>query len=131
VPLSAPARQLLDEMRQHKNSATFVVGFASEYVFPGRSGGHRKTVRKAWEELCKSAGITGARVHDLRHTYASWLPSGGSSLPIIGALLGHTQAQTTMRYSHLLDDPLRAATERVGNIISPSKESAEVHKIRG
>jgi site-specific recombinase XerD len=54
------------------------------------------------------------RLHDLRHTYASVLASSGASLPLIGALLGHTQPGTTARYSHLLDDPLRAATERVG-----------------
>src|SRR5207253_5477836 len=59
-----------------------------------------------------------ARVHDLRHTFASILASEGSSLPIIGALLGHTQPQTTARYAHLFDDPLRAATERVGAIIT-------------
>jgi integrase len=120
VPLSAPARQLL-------------AGFGAEpngYIFPGRSGGHRKTVRKAWSDLCKATGIADARAHDLRHTFASHLASGGSSLPIIGALLGHTQAQTTMRYAHLLDDPLRAATERVGAVIT-GKPSAEVHKIRG
>jgi len=121
VPLSAPARQLLSELAGAD---------ATGYVFPGRSGGHRKTIRKAWEDLCKATGIAGARAHDLRHTFASHLASGGSSLPIIGALLGHTQAQTTMRYAHLLDDPLRAATERVGAVVS-GKPSAEVNKIRG
>ena len=45
------------------------------------------------------------------------LASAGSSLPVIGALLGHTQAGTTSRYAHLFDDPLRAATERVGAIV--------------
>jgi integrase len=60
-----------------------------------------------------------ARLHDLRHTYASLLASQGQSLPIIGALLGHTQPQTTARYAHLLDDPLRAATEGVADLIAP------------
>ena len=46
------------------------------------------------------------RLHDLRHTYASILASAGMSLPIIGSLLGHTQAATTHRYAHLADDPL-------------------------
>ena len=47
-----------------------------------------------------------------------YLASAGLSLPVIGALLGHTQAATTQRYAHLLDDPLRAATERVGAIVT-------------
>ena len=42
----------------------------------------------------------------------------GLSLPIIRALLGHTQPQTTARYAHLLDDPLRAATERAGAVLA-------------
>jgi hypothetical protein len=45
------------------------------------------------------------------------LASSGKSLSIIGRLLGHTQASTTKRYSHLQDDPLRAATEVVGAIV--------------
>jgi hypothetical protein len=61
----------------------------------------------------------------LRHTYASILASEGLSLPIIGALLGHTQPQTTARYAHLLDDPLRAATERVGAVITGTGRSAD------
>jgi hypothetical protein len=57
------------------------------------------------------------------------LASSGLSLPIIGALLGHTQPATTARYAHLLDDPLRQAAERVGAVIS-GKPSAEVVILR-
>jgi site-specific recombinase XerD len=69
-------------------------------------------------------------MHDLRHTYASVLASHGLSLPIIGALLGHTQPATTARYSHLYDDPLRAATERVGTLVA-GKPKAEIIDIAG
>jgi integrase len=73
-----------------------------------------------------------ARIHDLRHTYASILASSGLSLPIIGQLLGHTQSQTTARYAHLADDPLRAATERAGAVISGAgKPGAEVVTMAG
>jgi integrase len=109
VPLSAPAWQLLTELAPAQDG---------EFVFPGRNGGHRVEIKKTWASLCKTARITGARIHDLRHTYASVLVSSGHSLPIIGGLLGHTQPATTARYSHLQDDPLRAATERAGAILS-------------
>ena len=72
-----------------------------------------------------------ARIHDLRHTYASVLASAGLSLPIIGALLGHSQPQTTARYSHLFDDPLGQATERVGAIVMPKGEGAEIQPMKG
>ncbi len=76
-------------------------------------------------------GQTVVRVHDLRHTYASILASSGLSLPIIGALLGHTQAATTQRYAHLMDDPLRAATERVGAVVSGAgRTNADVVPMR-
>jgi integrase len=104
----------------------------AEYVFPRRRGaGHRVDIKKPWGAICKSANIGGLRIHDLRHSYASMLVSGGQSLPVIGALLGHTQPNTTARYAHLMDDPLRKATETVGAIIDGAgKPGAEVVKLR-
>jgi integrase len=111
VPLSAPALHLLAKLRRQTNS---------EWVFPvsDSSTGHRVTIAKSWRLLCKTAMVSGLRAHDLRHSFASQLVSQGASLPLIGALLGHTQAQTTTRYAHLFDDPQRAAVERVGEIIA-------------
>ncbi len=107
VPLSAPAIQLLAGMQAESSSP---------FLFPGRRE-HLKDIKKSWAQVCKAAKIKGFRLHDLRHTYASVLASSGLSLPVIGALLGHTQASTTQRYSHLMDDPLRQATDRVGAIV--------------
>lgn len=145
VPLSAPARQLLSELlAKAKADSKAKDRQMSPFVFPGRSGGHREEVKRTWHDACVAAGIVttervtsangkeklilkpGARIHDLRHTYASLLASAGLSLPVIGALLGHSQPATTARYSHLMDDPLRQATERVGAIVAPPVEQAEV-----
>src|SRR5215207_2702353 len=104
VPLSAPARQLLAELQAVRDE--------SEHVFPGRLGGHRVEIKAAWRAICKAAHIRELRIHDLRHSYASQLVSAGFSLPTIGGLLGHSTPQTTHRYAHLQDDPLRQATER-------------------
>ncbi len=60
------------------------------------------------------------RLHDLRHSFASVAIVGGLSLPIVGKLLGHTQADTTERYAHLADDPLRAAAEAIGERLARS-----------
>jgi site-specific recombinase XerD len=56
----------------------------------------------------------------LRHSFASFLVNAGQSLPMIGALLGHTNPATTAKYAHLYDDPLRAAAERVGAVVTAS-----------
>jgi integrase len=64
---------------------------------------------------------------------SSILASAGLSLPIIGALLGHTNPSTTARYAHLFDDPLRAAAERVGAVVttasSGGKPAADVVRL--
>jgi integrase len=115
VPLSAPALQLLSEIQRRQKRA----GERSRFVFPGIGGtGHLVEIKKSWAQICKAAGIEGLRVHDLRHSYASQLVSGGASLPLIGALLGHSNPTTTARYAHLFHDPLKAATEKVGAVIA-------------
>jgi integrase len=124
VPLSAPARQLLSEIRAAQSVKHKVLG---TYVFPGAgSSGHIVEIKKGWRSLCRAAGITGLRVHDIRHSFASQLASGGASLPLIGALLGHSNAATTHRYAHLFDDPQRAAVEKVGATIAAAGKPAPV-----
>jgi integrase len=135
VPLSAPARLLLSEM----HAAAKKDGFPSPFLFPGDPPRNKppkgatlkplQSPKRAWETVCKRAGIKAARMHDLRHSFAAHLASGGTSLHMIGRLLGHTQSATTARYAHLAIDPLREASERMGAIVSrtdPSRQSAEV-----
>jgi integrase len=58
------------------------------------------------------------RIHDLRHTHASYGAGAGFGLPIIGKLLGHSHPATTARYAHLDNDPLRRASEQIAETIS-------------
>jgi integrase len=123
-PLSNAALDLLARMRPQG---------ASGPLFPGANGSSRVTLRRPWVQACKAAGLAEAitlkgkrrtitqyrptvRIHDLRHTYASHLVSNGVSLQIVGKLLGHTQAETTMRYAHVADGALRDAADRFGRI---------------
>jgi len=78
----------------------------------------RADLKRPWEAVVKCAGLDGVRLHDLRHTYASFGAGGGFGLPIIGKLLGHTQASTTQRYAHLDADPLRRASDAIGGRIA-------------
>ncbi len=124
LPLSAPAVAFLTEMRveaDQENVRRIRDGLKPIlWLFPAAGGaeGHQTELKHFWAAVTAKAGIEGVRVHDLRHTYASILASSGLSLPVIGALLGHTQAATTHRYAHLLDDPLRAATELAATVIT-------------
>ena len=85
-------------------------------------------LQKPWGRIRKRAGLEDVRLHDLRHSFASVAASGGLSLPMIGKLLGHTQAATTARYAHLAADPLKAANEAIGQRIAAVMrgEGAEV-----
>ncbi|MEO0644350.1 MAG: site-specific integrase, partial [Pseudomonadota bacterium] len=96
----------------------------------GKPGTHLVNLKDPWCAIREAAGLDDVRVHDLRHSFASVGAAGGASLPIIGALLGHTQAQTTARYAHLADDPLQtAAADITGRIVAAMGDadgSAEV-----
>jgi site-specific recombinase XerD len=76
-------------------------------------------IRRFWARIQKEVGIEDVRIHDLRHTFASLLVSGGASLEMIGKLLGHSQMQTTQRYAHLMDSPLRAGVGAVASAFKP------------
>ncbi|MFN3349097.1 tyrosine-type recombinase/integrase [Pseudorhodoplanes sp.] len=92
----------------------------AEWLFPGDLEGKPiEDIRRFWADIQKAAGLEGVRVHDLRHTFASLLVSGGMSLPMIGKLLGHSSPKTTQRYAHLLDDPVRQGADAVGEMLRP------------
>lgn len=91
----------------------------NEHVFPGsKTGGHLVNIDKAWREIRKNAHIEGVRLHDLRRTVGSWMAGSGTSLPIIGKTLGHTQPQTTQIYARVdLAVVRRALNEYSQNIL--------------
>jgi len=127
VPLSAPALKLLVDMRTDaEQRAAEKRRDVSPYVFPARVGnGPMVEIKTAWAALCKAADISGVRIHDLRHSYASMLASAGLSLPVIGALHGaengfeNPNAQT----SHSICwAPIAPSSEERAN--GPSRRSA-------
>ena len=71
------------------------------------------------------------RIHDLRHSFASIAVAGGMSLPIIGALLGHSQPATTARYAHLSSDPLKAGSDAVAARIVQAMNKNKVRVVNG
>ena len=91
----------------------------NSYVFPGGvEGKPRADLKKPWAAISKAAGLEGVRIHDLRHSFASFGAGASMGLPIIGKLLGHSQPATTARYAHLDADPMRRAVETIGATIA-------------
>lgn len=109
LPLSAAAIGLLESMRQHPDAHPI-------FLFPGKKDGQPIVdLKKFWRSILKAAEIDDYRVHDNRHTHASYLVSEGISLAVVGLLLGHTNPLTTQRYAHLADNPLRIAADVIGH----------------
>ena len=105
IVLAAPALEVLQSLPRQRGNP---------YVICGRkAGSHLINIQKPWRRIRASAGLDDVRIHDLRHSFASVAAAGGMSLPLIGSLLGHTQAQTTQRYAHLSDDPRIAAADSI------------------
>ena len=93
------------------------------HIIPGeKTGQPRADLKKPWAAVIKAAGLQGMRIHDLRHSFASFGAGASLGLPIIGKLLGHSQAATTLRYAHLDADPLRRAVDTIGATISAAME---------
>lgn len=87
-------------------------------IFGRKPGQYLTDFQKPWRRIRKAANLEDVRIHDLRHTFAANAASSGLSLPMIGKLLGHTQAQTTARYAHLAADPVRKANSDVARLIA-------------
>jgi integrase len=93
------------------------------YVIPGDlPDAPRSDLKRLWSAVTARADLAGVRIHDLRHTFASYGAGGGLGLPIVGKLLGHAQASSTFRYSHLDSDPLRRAADTIGATIAAAME---------
>jgi integrase len=113
VPISDEAAAIVRQRR-------LAVIKGSPWLFPGDVPSQPvQEVRRFWARIQKEVGIDDVRIHDLRHTFASLLVSGGASLEMIGKLLGHSQMQTTQRYAHLMDSPLRAGVNAVASAFKP------------
>ncbi|MOA36463.1 site-specific tyrosine recombinase XerC [compost metagenome] len=110
------------------------IGVSPEWVFPSSVSktGHMESVRGPWKQALKALAAElsmdsapDLRIHDLRHTTASWLVAQGVSLPMVGRVLGHASTQTTARYAHLATDPVREvlnqAAAAMSKIVNPNK----------
>lgn len=116
VWLSSAARLVLDALPR-----------TSRWVFPAAAGGgpmSTETLYGFWRRLRVAAALPGLRLHDLRHSFASFALRRGETAPTIGRLLGHRDPATTLKYIHVADGTVREAAEAVGLALAPAAAGA-------
>lgn len=111
VPLSAAALELLESRKRPSGHSGF--------IFPNpKTDKPFQSVYYSWDTARKKAGLDDLRMHDLRHSFASFLINGGRSLYEVQQLLGHSNSQMTQRYAHLAHETLIDASDVAGGLIS-------------
>ena len=99
IILPPPAMEVLDRLKTRDMTGSL-------YIIPGNDPTRPLTSpKKGWKSICKRAEINELRLHDLRHSFASAALARGGTLPQLGELLGHSNAETTKRYAHLMKLP--------------------------
>lgn len=120
------------------------------HLIPGsRKGEPRADLKRPWAAIVRAAGLLiekpdasakagekkrkrlpqaqqSIRLHDLRHTFAATGAGSSLGLPVIGKLLGHSQARTTQRYAHLDSDPMHKAANLIGSQIAAALAAPKV-----
>ena len=118
IPLSDPTIAVLKGVPRIKGCP---------FVFPSATmNGPFTGMQDGWEKVRKAAGFPDVRLHDLRHTFATALASNGSSLYMIGQLLGHRDLRTTQRYAHLIDTAQQQASETAAKLLAEKLGGSEV-----
>ncbi|KAB7738420.1 tyrosine-type recombinase/integrase [Parvibaculum sedimenti] len=112
LQLPPPAIEALNAVPRVEGNPHVIVG--------AKAGAHMVNLQKPWREIRTLANLPDVRIHDLRHAFASVAASSGMALPIIGKMLGHSQPQTTARYAHLANDPVKVAAATVAAHIASS-----------
>lgn len=99
MPISEPLFQLLQQVERIDGNP---------YVFPSpKTGKPFASIYHSWNTARTKAGLSDVRMHDLRHSFASFLINNGRQLYEVQQILGHSQIKTTQRYAHLSNESLQ------------------------
>ena len=119
IPLNAIALQVLERRLAESTS---------QYVFPGKLGGHLVSPEKAWKRVLQKSGLNDLKIHDLRRSAATLILNDGGSMTQAGNLLGHApgSALTATRYAFLADQQLVDASQRLANVLATASAPVNV-----
>lgn len=97
------------------------------WVFPNETReGPLKHPYNCWDDVVRDSGLKGLRLHDLRHTYASYSLMSGANIKEVQQMLGHKTLRTTERYVGVFDETIRAAQSRSASVIMDAALSGQL-----
>jgi integrase len=103
----------------------------SDYVFFNpETKSHVQDIKTGFKAACRRAEIKGLRIHDLRHTAASWMVEAGVDLVTVSRILGHSSIQMTMRYAHPTPENMRRAVEKLAEITDQTRQKVDTVEIK-
>jgi len=102
--------------------ASIPQGEPEELLFPGLTP---ESVSMAFHRVCKTLKITDIRLHDLRHTFATWLRQRGIALDVIASQLGHRDLRMTKRYARIASDQVKQAVKGLDSVLTAAQEGQQ------
>jgi type I restriction-modification system DNA methylase subunit len=112
VVLNSYTLEILNQMKESINTKDSHIISTEKYLFFNTlTKKPLGDIKRFFANICTQFKIENLRIHDLRHTFASILVSGGVSLEKTGSLIGHSNSNTTQRYAHLSNQSLFDASE--------------------
>jgi len=116
IQLNSAALDLMRTLQREPGNA---------FIFPSPvTGRPSASLHFPWTRIRKRAGLTGFRLHDLRHSFASFLVNKGVSIYVVQGLLGHANVRATQRYAHLANETLSDAAELIPSVMLSTQASA-------
>jgi integrase len=116
IQLNSAALELLGSLSRQQGNG---------FIFPSPvTGRPSASLHFPWTRIRQRAGLTGFRLHDLRHSFASFLVNKGVSIYVVQGLLGHANVRATQRYAHLANETLSHAAELIPSVVLPTQASA-------
>lgn len=129
VPISEGVLQLLTRVQEMQSTWPAAM-LPCPWVFPNpQTGKPYVSFFISWNTARTKAGLADVRIHDLRHSFASFLVNAGRSLYEVQKILGHTQVRTTQRYAHLTPDTLQAAANVAVNALGDAFTPKDVQEL--
>ena len=115
LPISknGDAKEIVLNQYAQQVLATLPVGEPADMLFPGVTPGQ---VSMAFHRVCKTLQIEGARLHDLRHTFSTWLRQRGAELDVIARQLGHRDLRMTRRYARVSSAQVEQAVNGLDSV---------------